>query len=715
MSSGELYKADSEVELLNQLSVTQPQLLQQQHSQQAGKWSPTLPPSSLSHGVDESTSSPQAVDGALMMMQDKNIHEILTMNWSQVLKVHQVAEHFKSLSHHVKAGNGMSIGANLNYLMDNVVSNANFDFASVISKMIELDPSCVTNKSERDNKVPLYVALDDPGCPEKMLALIKPSAAFGRRKGGGAGGLLAEIVDSREYSGKNYLPLHVAILKNHTLEVIEQLVLAYPESVKIPDSDKKLPLHLAIDHDKHVDITRFLIYSTDDLLNTPDRDLNTPLHLLGKKVNDLRDSYESSKMDMGCLKIPELNSLIYLCIVLGSSVETLNDSGCNFFHCYFGDDYERAIDHSTVDSNTDNGKTDTIDALIRDRPWSCILHNTDMLKRSVEPLVILNRKMGKLLTYLEKKMELQDTSVLFLLLNFHLSVKAAALTHDSEQRRLNGVAQKIEDCIVNVFNCRSFDEPHKVLMMLLSKDSEKRRELLASRGDPQLVLRYSDNRTKLLFKCECLRESNFLGSCLEANVKGAFACPQVSRIINDVMMGHLGVQYQQSKVEGFHNTYMMFCPIFFSPALNKWLIDNPMQERRWCAFSQTTLKNIMWYSINLRSCPLAMLLLEGLSKCFAFVLVAYNAVHEANHRFEGSRDLSPIQIVLIVHLVADILYEVGQAEEEKWKMLKHFMGEWNSFDTVYIILTSIWAISLWVNGGNITSDNVDRQLDVGNV
>lgn len=654
-------------------------------------------PSSSSVQLVNSTSSEIRDDNiafegsksALMTMNDQSTHDLFSMDWSAIVKVHDVAKQLRTFVDIVGESGG-TITNEMNQLAQRAIT------------IMEGDPTYESSKSET-SEYALYKCLRHRELHELMIHLIQPSADEG---------LLQDIVPF--YKEEMYLPLHAAIVNKHSLDVIEQLVLAYPESVRITDVNGKLPLHLAIEKNVDVNVVRFLIFASDDFLDKTDNELSSPLHYLAKAAKPNQKNMSSSR-NIFDSEFKKLSSLIYLCIELGSDVEITNGEGCDFFDCYFDD--------------TDS--TYTIDEFIKDRPWSCILYTTDILKRSMEPLVILNRKVEDLLKYLEKKMELQDDSILFLLLNFHLSVKKAAAFHDAESRQLDEIADKIEACMIKVFDCSSLDEPHKLLMMLLSKDSFKKRDSLSSEGNNDLQSTFTRNsrtrqhRKKLLYKCECLRESNFLGSCLEENVKGVFACSQISRIMNDVMFGHLGKE--------LGNDFKMFCPILYSIFLqNKLLMPSDagdsssssahsvqaMQtvlERSWFTYSQATLKTVMLYSINLRSCPLAMIILEGLSKCFAFIIVAYNAVYEIDER--GNRtsvQLSPMQIVLVVHLIADIIYEIGQAEEEKWNLWNHFMGQWNLFDTAYIILTSIWAVSLWVNGGNII-DNADRRLNVGNI
>eukprot|EP01040_Poterioochromonas_malhamensis_P004134 gene4134-4426_t len=90
---------------------------------------------------------------------------------------------------------------------------------------------------------------------------------------------------ARIEDNKHYLPIHLAIKLGCTTRLVQLLLTAYPESVRIKDPDDNYPLHLAASHHKGRlwvnmnELSLLLFNAFPPAMKEFDRNGNLPLHL----------------------------------------------------------------------------------------------------------------------------------------------------------------------------------------------------------------------------------------------------------------------------------------------------------------------------------------------------------------------------------------------------------------------------------------------------
>lgn len=86
---------------------------------------------------------------------------------------------------------------------------------------------------------------------------------------------MGDSILSAAASGQNF-PLHLAVMNNHP-EMVEALVVKYPQTLNSANGDGQTPLHLAF-HSGNYRITRFLIQMGIETINQRDFHGGYPLH-----------------------------------------------------------------------------------------------------------------------------------------------------------------------------------------------------------------------------------------------------------------------------------------------------------------------------------------------------------------------------------------------------------------------------------------------------
>jgi hypothetical protein len=133
-----------------------------------------------------------------------------------------------------------------------------------------------------------------------------------------------------------------------------------------------------------------------------------------------------------------------------------------------------------------------------------------------------------------------------------------------------------------------------------------------------------------------------------------------------------------------------------------------------------SLKSIQYEGIlDMRSRPIFMFFLEGLSKCFLLFLCAYITIHQYRHTeismshvnnssgssssgdviFASSNTTSYLtsEILLVVMVGTNILYEIGQLQDMAWNYVEYFHHSvWNQLDWVSILLILLWVITRFI-------------------
>lgn len=111
--------------------------------------------------------------------------------------------------------------------------------------------------------------------------------------------------------------------------------------------------------------------------------------------------------------------------------------------------------------------------------------------------------------------------------------------------------------------------------------------------------------------------------------------------------------------------------------------------------------------LDLRSKPIFMFFLEGISKLFLLILCAYISIrlYRDSKEFDYNSPFYSSEVCLIFMLVTTILYEVGQMMDDNWDIVSYFRWVWNKYDWMTILLIFTWLVC---RKGTITSFHVAK-------
>jgi hypothetical protein len=153
----------------------------------------------------------------------------------------------------------------------------------IVQELIRMHPEA-TRATSRDQKLPLHLALSLRAPESSVLAILDswPNATRIRVQDTPADETLAADAWGRQEAwptGKR-LPLHLAVIANASLAVIEKLIEAYPESAQDYDAHGVLPLHHATQFASDAVIMHILAaYPLACQKRTRNQDYRLPLHL----------------------------------------------------------------------------------------------------------------------------------------------------------------------------------------------------------------------------------------------------------------------------------------------------------------------------------------------------------------------------------------------------------------------------------------------------
>jgi hypothetical protein len=110
-----------------------------------------------------------------------------------------------------------------------------------------------------------------------------------------------------------------------------------------------------------------------------------------------------------------------------------------------------------------------------------------------------------------------------------------------------------------------------------------------------------------------------------------------------------------------------------------------------------SLKSINFEGIlDMRSRPIFMFFLEGFSKFILLTLCAFLTIRKYRSKEIYSESYLLTELFLLLMLVTNILYEIGQFQEVNWKLKEYFDAVWNQLDWASIALIIIWAVTRFV-------------------
>jgi hypothetical protein len=93
-----------------------------------------------------------------------------------------------------------------------------------------------------------------------------------------------------------------------------------------------------------------------------------------------------------------------------------------------------------------------------------------------------------------------------------------------------------------------------------------------------------------------------------------------------------------------------------------------------------------------RYTPATFFLLEGLSKAATLLLVATVSIDVYGKLGHTLFANSAAEGLLLLMLVTQIIYEIGQLGAVKWSLERHFADVWNSLDCAALALIGMWAL-----------------------
>lgn len=133
-----------------------------------------------------------------------------------------------------------------------------------------------------------------------------------------------------------------------------------------------------------------------------------------------------------------------------------------------------------------------------------------------------------------------------------------------------------------------------------------------------------------------------------------------------------------------------------------------------------SLKSINYEGIlDMRSRPIFMFFIEGLSKLFLLILCGYISIHiyqkssydeeeEDDHgtstnsgttsTSNASYKLS--ELLLLIMMGTNIIYEIGQLHDINWKYKEYMNSIWNQLDWISIVFILLWAITRFILSNN---------------
>jgi len=74
------------------------------------------------------------------------------------------------------------------------------------------------------------------------------------------------------------LPLHFSLYNKASPDVINMLLVAYPQAANITDQDRCLPIHIALQKEASLDIIKMLVESYAEAVKIKNKDGDLPLH-----------------------------------------------------------------------------------------------------------------------------------------------------------------------------------------------------------------------------------------------------------------------------------------------------------------------------------------------------------------------------------------------------------------------------------------------------
>lgn len=238
------------------------------------------------------------------------------------------------------------------------------------------------------------------------------------------------------------------------------------------------------------------------------------------------------------------------------------------------------------------------------------------------------------------------------LLLFSIAIQEAMETHPLEEIYLQKRFDEIDDIIVKCMESPIMDDPDKFITMMCTNPSNGKQ--------PSRKRLYSTKEGKITSDAKRLMFSQGpLRLCMDYRLSAFCGTLQVASISNIAFRDHMKDNYNYSLVE------------YFSLS----------------SFSRRMI-------LDLRSKPILMFFLEGLSKLVFFILCAYISIrlYQDTSNFDQDSPYYPTEKFLILMWVTFTLHEIGQMYDTNWDYGQYFAWVWNKLDWAMIVLIFIWIV-----------------------
>lgn len=241
------------------------------------------------------------------------------------------------------------------------------------------------------------------------------------------------------------------------------------------------------------------------------------------------------------------------------------------------------------------------------------------------------------------------------LLLFSIAIKEAMESHPLEEIYLQKKFDEIDDIIVKCMDSPIMDNPEKFITMMCTNPSNGKLP-----APHQLLLQQENGNTKITSDAKRLMFTDGpLRLCMDYQLSAFCGTLQVASISNIAFRDHMKDLHNYSSTEYF-------------------------------SLSELGQKKIL----DLRSKPILMFFLEGLSKFVLLILCAYISIHlyQDTNNFDHNSKFYFVEQILILLWVTLALHEVGQLSDENWSFESYFSWVWNRLDWASILLIFVWMV-----------------------
>jgi hypothetical protein len=264
------------------------------------------------------------------------------------------------------------------------------------------------------------------------------------------------------------------------------------------------------------------------------------------------------------------------------------------------------------------------------------------------------------------------------LLLFSIAIKEAMKAHPLEEIYLQKHFEEIDDLLVKVMESPIMDDPLKFITMMCTNPSNGKlppKRFLHETKEGKIT---SDAK-RLMFTQGPLR------LCMDYRLSALCGTLQVASISNIAFRDHMKDCDTLSLTDSLLTFPLpSFSPSPSSPSSSSSSPSSPS--------SSSSQQNILL--LDLRSKPILMFFLEGLSKATLLLLCAYISIHlyQDTNSFNPSSHFYPIENLLLLLWITFTMHEIGQLYDTLWDWKQYLAWVWNKLDVTMILLLFIWMI-----------------------